>query len=91
MNILEKIETRFTETKSACKLYATAASATKAAEAEIAKLNKAHSTDIDCDYVLVYVPSQDKLTVVFNFTKWLQRYNAGTYLGWFAQRGFFSI
>lgn len=91
MNTLEQIEARFTETKSACKLYKTVASAKKAAEAEVAKLNKAHGTNIDCDYVLVHVPSQDKLTIVFNFTKWLQQYNTGTYLGWFAQRGFFSI
>tara|TARA_R100001163_G_C5029976_1_gene170460 strand:+ start:652 stop:927 length:276 start_codon:yes stop_codon:yes gene_type:complete len=91
MNILEKIEARFTETKTACKLYASAASAKKAAEAEVAKLNKAHDVDIDCDYLLVFVPSQDKLTVVFNFSGWMHRYNNGTYLGWFSQRGFFSI
>ena len=91
MNILEKIETRFTETKNACKLYATTASATKAAEAEVAKLNKAHGVEIDCPYIVTFVPSQQKFTVVFDFTRWLQRYNTGTYLGWFAQRGFFSI
>ncbi len=47
MNILDRIEARFAETKSACKLYATPASATKAAEREVAQLNKAHGTDID--------------------------------------------
>ena len=48
MNILDRIEARFTETKNACKLYATTASATKAAEAEVAKLNRAHDVEIDC-------------------------------------------
>ena len=91
MNILDRIEARFTETKTACKLYASAASATKAAEAEVAKLNKAHGTDIDCTYFVVFVPSQQKMTVVFDFSGWVQRYNNGTYLGWFAQRGFYSI
>ena len=91
MNILDRIEARFTETKTACKLYANAASATKAAEAEVAKLNKAHGTDIDCTYFVVFVPSQQKMTVVFNFSGWVQRYNNGTYLGWFSQRGFYSI
>ena len=91
MNILDRIEARFAETKTACKLYATPASATKAAEREVAQLNKAHGTDIDCEYILVFVPSQDKLTIVFNFTKWINRYNNGTYLGWFSQRGFYSI
>ena len=91
MNILDRIEARFTETKNACKLYATTASATKAAEAEVVKLNKAHGTDIDCTYFVVFVPSQQKMTVVFDFSGWVQRYNNGTYLGWFAQRGFYSI
>ena len=91
MNILDRIEARFTETKTACKLYATTASATKAAEAEVVKLNKAHGTDIDCTYFVVFVPSQQKMTVVFDFSGWVQRYNNGTYLGWFAQRGFYSI
>jgi hypothetical protein len=91
MNILDRIEARFAETKTACKLYATPASATKVAEREVAQLNEAHGTDIGCEYILVFVPSQQKFTVVFNFSRWLQRYNTGTYLGWFAQRGFFSI
>ena len=91
MNILDRIEARFTETKTACKLYATTASATKAAEAEVAKLNKAHGVEIDCPYIVTFVPSQQKFTVVFDFTRWLQQYDTGTYLGWFAQRGFFSI
>ena len=91
MNVLDRIEARFAETKSACKLYASAVSAAKTAEAEVAKLNKAHGVEIDCPYVVTFVPSQQKFTVVFNFSRWLQRYNTGTYLGWFAQRGFFSI
>jgi hypothetical protein len=91
MNILEQIEARFTETKTACKLYANAASATKAAEAEVAKLNNAHRASVDCPYVITFVPSQQKFTVVFDFSRWLSGYGNGTYLGWFAQRGFFSI
>lgn len=91
MNILDRIEARLTETKNAYKLYATTASATKAAEAEVAKLNKAHGVEIDCPYIVTFVPSQQKFTVVFGFTPWLHRYNTGTYLGWFAQRNFFSI
>jgi hypothetical protein len=91
MNILDRIEDRFTETKAACKLYADVDKATKAADREVDNLNKAHGTDIDCEYFLVFVPSQEKLTVVFNFSKWLNHYGTGTYLGWFAQRKFFSI
>ena len=91
MNILDRIERRFTQTKTACKLYANTASATKAAKAEVAKLNKVHGVEIDCPYIVTFVPSQQKFTVVFDFTCWLQRYNAGTYLGWFADRKFFSI
>ena len=91
MNILDRIERRFTETKKACKLYASADAADKVAKREIAMLNEAHSAHIDCPYIVTFVPSQQKYTIVFDFTRWLQRYNNGTYLGWFAQRGFFSI
>jgi len=91
MNILDRIEARFTETKNACKLYANTAAATKAADREVAKLNKAHNTDIDCPYIVTFVPSQKKFTIVFDFTRWMQQYGNGTYLGWFAQRNFFSI
>jgi hypothetical protein len=91
MNILDRIEANFARTKTACKLYATPASATKAAEAEVAKLNEAHGTDIDCAYLVTFVPTQQKYTVIFDFTGWLTRYGTGTYIGWFAQRNFFSI
>jgi len=90
-NILASIETRFTETKSACKLYSSAASATKTAEREVAQLNKAHGTDIDCAFIVTFIPSQQKFTVVFDFSSGLKNYDNGTYLGWFADRKFFSI
>jgi hypothetical protein len=91
MDILSKIEARFTETKTACKLYTTPASAAQTAEREVTRLNKCHGTDIDCPFIITFVPSQNKYTVVFDFSRWLQRYDSGTYLGYFAQRGFYSI
>ena len=91
MDILSTIEARFTQTKAACKLYSNADIATKTAEREVAKLNKDHGTDIECPFIVTYVPSQDKYTVVFNFTHWLSNYGTGTYIGWFAARKFFSF
>jgi hypothetical protein len=91
MNILDLIEARLITTKNAYKLYSNATKAAEAAEAEVAELNKAHGVEIDCPYIVTFVPSQQKFTVVFNFSRWLQRYNTGTYLGWFADRNFFSI
>ena len=91
MNILDRIEARFTKTKTACKLYANAASATKAAEAEVAKLNRAHDVEIDCPYIVTFVPSQQKFTVVFQYSVWARQYDSGTYMCWFADRNFFSI
>ena len=91
MDILNKIERRFTETKSACKLYVDTDKATRAADREVAKLNKAHNTNINCPYIVTFVPSQNKFTVIFNFSNWLSNYGTGTYIGWFAQRNFFSI
>tara|TARA_R110000765_G_scaffold122538_2_gene219060 strand:- start:79 stop:354 length:276 start_codon:yes stop_codon:yes gene_type:complete len=91
MNILDRIEANFAKTKTACKLYATPDRATKAAEAEVAKLNCWHGTDIDCAYLVTFVPTQQKYTVVFCFANWLTRYGTGTYMGWFSQRNFFSI
>ena len=91
MNVLEKIETRFTETKTACKLYVDAASASKAAERAVAELNEGHNANIDCAFIVTFIPSQQKFTVVFDFSRWLMEYGTGTYLGWFADRKFFSI
>jgi len=91
MNILDRIEARFTETKTACRLYRTAGSAAMAGDREVAKLNEAHGTDIDCTYFVTFVPSQQEYTVVFDFSGWLRQYDNGTYLGWFAQRNFYSI
>jgi hypothetical protein len=90
MNILDKIEARFNETKSACKVYATVSGATKVAEREVAKLNAAHGVEIDCPYIITFVPSQKKYTVVFHLSVWLNCYGTGTLVTWFANRGFFS-
>ena len=91
MNILDKIEARFNETKSACKVYATVSGATKVAELEVAKLNAAHGVEIDCPYIITFVPSQKKYTVVFHLSVWLNCYGTGTLVAWFAHRGFFSV
>ena len=91
MNILDKIEARFIETKSACKVYTTVASATKVAEREVAKLNAAHGVEIDCPFIITFVPRQKKYTVIFELSVWLNRYGTGTLVAWFAHRGFFSV
>ena len=91
MNILEKIENRLTENKSSVKLYATAEAAQRTAIKENESLKKAHNTSIDCDFIVTYVPSRKKYTVIFQFSQWLQKYNNGAYLFYFSQRNFFSV
>ena len=92
MNILDRIEARLRENKGAVKLYKTATSAEKVAEKEVKNLNDRHADreDCRCDYIITYVPSQAKYTIIFHFTPWI-RAAGGTYVGWFANRNFFSI
>ena len=91
MNILKLIENRLTENKSSVKLYATPEAAQRTAIKENDLLKQAYNTEVDCDYLVTFIPSVQKYTVVFMFTKWNQLYGHGVYMFYFADRKFFSV
>lgn len=90
-NILNRIEDRLAENKSSVKTYASYSTAHTVAENESNNFEKWNGTDVGMEYVVVMLPKTHRWTVIFNMSKWIQRANTGTYVGWFAQRGFFSI
>ena len=91
MNIIERIEDRLAENKSGTKTYKTYATAQATAEKLSNEFETWNGTAVGVEYTVVMLPKTQRWTVVFNLSKWIQRANVGTYLGWFAQRGFFSV
>lgn len=91
-NLTERIENRIAENKSSVKTYKTYAAACEVGE----KFGKLFATymgkqDAQADYIVVYLPTLNKFTVVFQMMAFLSKYQVGGYLGWFANKGFFSI
>jgi hypothetical protein len=91
MNVLQRIEDNLASNKSSTKTYATHSKAAEVGKRLGAQFNEWNGSSIDVDFIVVYVPSVARYTPVFNLTKWLRAYNNGTFLGWFAHKGFFSI
>lgn len=95
MNMLEAIETRLTQNKSAVKTYKTADAATKAAEKEIADFFASQSEfqpyPPKMFYVVTYIPSNQRFTVIFNTGRWFAESGRGGYVSHFAERGFFCM
>ena len=91
MTIIETIEARLTENKSDTKTYKTYERANATAAKLADQFEAYNGVKVGVEYTVVMLPNVGRWTVVFNLTKWLNRANTGTYLGWFAQKGFFSI
>jgi hypothetical protein len=91
MNVLQRIENILASSKRGTKTYSTPEMATYVGGSMGERFNKFNGTNVDVEFIVVYVPSVARYTVVFNLTKWCATARVGTYLGWFAQKGFFSI
>lgn len=91
MNITQAIIDRLTENKSSIKTYADYDRAIKTGEELGAQFETWNGTDVGMDFIVVYIPTVKRYTVVFNMTNWSARSKTGTYLGYFANKGFFSI
>ncbi len=91
MNIIDRIEERLAENKSSVKTYAAYKSAMAKAEELSQKFEQWNGTNVGMDYLVVKLPLTERWTVVFNLSAWSAKSKTGTYLGWFAQKGFFSI
>ena len=90
-NITQKIEARLAENKNGVKTFASHQFAEARGEKLSAEFNQYNGTDTNFDHIVVFLPHVKRWTVIFNLTQWSARSNTGTYLGWFAQKGFFSI
>jgi len=90
MNILERMEERLNENKSAFKTYATAQAASKAIEKKIAQVAAFHGKPADMDYMTMLLPSVNRFAVIVDFSAWMRKYETGGYVGEFAQAGFWS-
>ncbi len=91
-NLIDRIEDRLAENKNGVKTYAAYANACVAGEkfgAEFARRNGIdHQTT---EYIVVYLPNTNRYTVVFRMMDFLNKHQVGGYIGWFANKGFFSI
>lgn len=90
-NIIAKIEARLEENKKAAKTYAAYDKAALMGAKLSEEFNAYNGTNCAVEFIPVYLPQTERWTVVFNLSKWCQQTEQGTYLGWFAERGFFSI
>ncbi len=91
MNIVHKIEERLQENKSGVKTYATYEAAVGVADRLMREFDQYNGTNLGTDYVVTFLPITKRWTVVFNLSGWAARSKTGTYLGWYASKGFFSI
>jgi hypothetical protein len=91
MNVTAQIIQRLTENKQGVRTYAEYDRAEKIGDELSAKFNTWNGTDVPVDFIVTHVPTVNRYTVVFNLSAWSARAKTGTYLGWFAQKGFFSI
>lgn len=90
MNILDRMESRLAENKSAFKTYATVKAAAQAVEKKIAQVAAFHDAPRDIHYTVVFLPSVSRYAVMVNHTDWLRRYGLGGYGGEFNVSGFWS-
>lgn len=90
-NLIASIEDRLEENKSSVKTYQTYATAWATAEKLANQFETNNGTDVGMQFMVVMLPKTQRWTVVFNMSRWLSMANTGTYLGWFSQRGFFTI
>jgi len=90
MNILDRMETRLEENKTAFKTYATAKAAAKAVEKKIAEVADFNGLPADIDYMTILIPSVGRYAVMVNYSEWMRKYSIGGYVGAFAVSGFWS-
>lgn len=90
MNILERMEERLNENKSAFKTYATANAASKAIEKKIAQVAAFYDKPADMDYMTMMLPSVGRFAVIVDFSAWMRKYEVGGYVGEFSASGFWS-
>ena len=90
-NIIDRIEARLAENKTDTKTYANYDRANMTGEKLASAYFDAHQYLTPMEYIVVYLPTSKRFTVVFNMSAWQRRTQAGGYVGHFARLGFFTI
>jgi hypothetical protein len=90
-NITQHIEDRLSENKAGVKTYASHQFAEAAGERIASKGKAWANSQIEMEYIVVFLPHVKRWTVVFHFSAYLSRTGAGGYIGWISDEGFFSI
>ena len=95
MDHTANIEARLAENKTSIKTYKSHQMA-RGRAGNIVKQLAAHG-EREMEFMLVYLPSVERFTVIFNRTKWLRDNNVDSYrcilfvFGFLADEGFYSI
>lgn len=93
-NIVARIEARLAENKSSVRTYASPQMAQGRGHVLSQKAATYFLGDDSGfegpDYVLVYLPSVKRYTIVFLLSSFITRHNTGGYLGIFADENFFT-
>lgn len=90
-NIIAAIENRLKENKKGARTYAKYEAAEQIGRNNADLFEKQHPGTGSMEYIVVFLPYTKRWTVVYNFSKWQARSQQGTYIGWFADLGFWSV
>ena len=91
-NLIDLIEDRLAENKSSVKTYGTYTNAVVAGNKLGAEHAKANGIEHDVTpYIVVFLPTTNRYTVVFRMMDFFSKHKLGGYIGWFANKGFFTI
>ena len=91
MELVNKIEARLTENKASVKTYKTYESAGKVGLKLGTEFARMYGYDDNVHYIVTYLPTIGRYTVVFRMMDWFAKHKEGGYLGHFADKGFFTI
>lgn len=91
MNLVNDIQDRLTENKSSVKTYKSFDSASKVGQDLGSKFAAAFGYDDAVGFIVVFLPTIARFTVVFQQMAWFSKHQEGGYVGHFANKGFFSI
>jgi hypothetical protein len=98
-NITQRIEDRLSENKAGVKTYASHQFAEAAGERIASKGKAWANSQIEMEYIVVFLPHVKRWTVVFHLSAYMRQqfpdWGAGGYIGWASDEvtpeGFFTI
>jgi hypothetical protein len=91
MRVIERIEKRLNQNKKGVRTYLTHAAADAAAKRIAEKWDEQPGTYRPIDFYVVFIPAANRWTPVFDLSGWVEKNQIGSYLGFFADAGFFSV